>query len=102
MKKKRKRPSAACYKSATHRRKLTEMRRRLGCGGYRIWSTAYLEGRFLRLILPPEGSSDPLHEWKLWYDRVTKALGSRGPGNWRSVRGIRKRKRWLSYNFIRM
>lgn len=50
---------------------------------------------FIRLVvLPPEPGKDPLREWKAWGYRVSLKLG-RLPGNWKTKRGIKKRKKAL-------
>jgi hypothetical protein len=49
----------------------------------------------MRLILPPLANTDPLLEWKKWAARVTTRLNHRLPGNWKTRRGIKKRKKAL-------
>lgn len=48
-----------------------------------------------RLVLPPTAGADPLKEWKEWAARVTTKLNHRLPGNWKTSRGIKKRKKAL-------
>ena len=56
-----------------------------------------------RLLFPPvrvfEGGGTPreatLSEYIKWVKRVRRHLGGRLPGNWRTTRGIKKRKKWL-------
>lgn len=62
--------------------------------------TVYLQRQlcrpgFTRLMLPQPYGEDPLTEWKKWADAVTLRYEHRLPGNWRTRRGIKKRKKAL-------
>lgn len=55
---------------------------------------------FTRLfVLPPAYGDDPLEEWKKWGDRMSRFVGHRLPGNWKTSRGIRKRQKALMRHF---
>jgi len=79
--------------------KLQKVRRRWlrtqdPCTGYIRWQLTQPGWQRLMICFTGPGG-DPLKEWKDWAKRVGKTLNTRIPGNWKTKRGIKKRKRAL-------